>query len=418
MVVASPPRILISHPGRQHSHQTALALAGAGMLAGYWSGVPSIASHAKWVPARYRRRYAMLPLAPEQARTAAWTPALRRVTDRLPRPLSSRADFLACRLFDRWVAAGLARAQARGAKAVIACEISALDTFRVAKRLGMLTLLDAPSIHHLAQDRVQPTLDPAGLHRRLARVKDAEVALADHVLTVSELARKSYIEAGVPPESVHAVTLGADPELFTGDVEDLQRHDGDPFVFLFAGAWIRRKGADLLLDAFAQTVGACPSARLRIVGPTGDAATLLSGVDPRIEVVGPLDQPALARELRRADCLVLPSRHDSYGMVVVEALASGTPVLVSEMVGAKDLVEEGSNGWVVPLGDVAALAQRMLWCVANVSAVRAMRPAARRSAEQATWESYHRRVVKLLSELVGGRGASADLASRPRGAVA
>ncbi len=57
-----------------------------------------------------------------------------------------------------------------------------------------------------------------------------------------------------------------------------------------------------------------------------------------------MPQPQLAAELRRADVLVLPSRNDSYAMVVAEALASGTPVIVSEMVGAKDLVTEGTNG--------------------------------------------------------------------------
>jgi glycosyltransferase involved in cell wall biosynthesis len=389
------------------------------MLAGYWSGVPSSAAQARWVPRRFRR-FPPLALPAELVRTAAWTPALRRLSDRLPRRLALRCDFLACRLFDRWAAAGLRGARARGAQAVIACEISALSTFRAAKRLGMTTLLDAPSIHHLAQDHVQPTLDPPALHRRLARVKDAEVALADHVLTVSDLARRSYLDAGVPPAKVHAVTLGADPALFAAVADEPPRAADDAFVFLFAGASIRRKGFDLLLDAFARLteVDAVPAPRLRIAGPAGDAAGLVPAGAATIEVLGPLDQPSLARELRRADCLVLPSRHDSYGMVVVESLAAGTPVLLSEMVGAKDLVEEGLNGWVLPVADRAALAERMFWCVQNSAAVRAMRPACRRSAQTATWESYHRRFVDLLASLVAGEAAAAASLPRPESAIA
>ncbi|HEY4589529.1 MAG TPA: glycosyltransferase, partial [Thermoanaerobaculia bacterium] len=98
--------------------------------------------------------------------------------------------------------------------------------------------------------------------------------------------------------------------------------------------------------------------------------------------------------------LVLPSRNDSYGMVVAEALASGTPVLVSEMVGARDLVSEGKTGWVVPMGDAAALAERMAWCAAHPQAVRALSGDCRRAAESATWPAYHRRLAALLRDIL------------------
>ena len=346
------------------------------MLAGYWSGVPAAGF----------RRYAPVPLDPARTRWFPWTPALRR--------LGPWSDLAACRLFDLWAARGLPES---GAGAVIACEISALATFREAKRRGCATLLDAPSIHHAAQDRLHGTTDSPRLHRRIVAVKDAEIALADHILTVSELARGTYVEAGVPPEKVHAVPLGADLELFAPGEE---KRDGG-LTFLFSGATIHRKGFDLLLAAFDRVRAEAPAVRLRLVGPRGDSAHLLDrrGADG-IDVVGPVPQPALAAELRRADVLVLPSRNDSYGMVVAEALASGVPALVSEMVGAKDLVTEGETGWIVPVGDAAALARRMAWCAAHPDAVRALRADCRRAAESATWPAYHRRFVELLGEIL------------------
>jgi glycosyltransferase involved in cell wall biosynthesis len=113
-----------------------------------------------------------------------------------------------------------------------------------------------------------------------------------------------------------------------------------------------------------------------------------------------MPQPALAAELRRADVLVLPSRNDSYGMVVAEALASGTPAIVSEMVGSKDLVCEGATGWIVPVGDAGALAERMAWCAGHPEAVRALSGECRRAAESATWPAYHRRLAELLREIL------------------
>jgi glycosyltransferase involved in cell wall biosynthesis len=391
--------VLVTHPGRQHSHQAALALQKVGLLAGYWAGVPALEEHGRLVPRALWRRlipYAPVPLDPAGVRWAPWVPGLRRAGDRLPGRIAQEADLAACRLFDGWVARGLRRS---GASAVLACEISALSTFRAAKARRMTTLLDAPSIHWAAQDRLHGTLDAPGLHRRIIAVKEAEIALADHILTVSELARQTYLEAGVPAGRVHAVPLGADLSLFRPDGTEEVPREG--FVFLFAGASIHRKGFDLLLEAFDRVAAEIPDARLRVVGPRGDAAHLLERyASAPIEAAGPTDQRGLAAEFRRADVLVLPSRNDSYAMVVTEALASGLPVLVSEMVGAKDLVTEGRNGWIVPAGDAAPLAERMLACARDRSAVRAMREECRRSAEAATWESYHARLAALLAKIL------------------
>jgi glycosyltransferase involved in cell wall biosynthesis len=392
------PGILVTHPGRQHSHQAALALQKAGLLAGYWAGVPALEEHGRLVPRGVWRRlipYAPVPLDPARVRWAPWVPGLRRAGDRLPRRIAQEADLAACRLFDGWVARGLRKT---GATAVLACEISALTTFRAAKARGMTTLLDAPSIHWAAQDRLHGTLDAPGLHRRIVQIKEDEIALADHILTVSELARQTYLEAGVPAAKVHAVPLGADLSLFRPDGSEEGSRAG--FVFLFAGASIHRKGFDLLLDAFARVAAEVPDARLRVVGPRGDAAHLLEqDRNAAIEMAGPTDQRGLAAEFRRADVLVLPSRNDSYAMVVTEALASGLPVIVSEMVGAKDLVREGRNGWIVPAGDATPLAERMLSCARGRETVRTLRDECRRSAEAATWEAYHERLTSLLRRI-------------------
>jgi glycosyltransferase involved in cell wall biosynthesis len=76
------------------------------------------------------------------------------------------------------------------------------------------------------------------------------------------------------------------------------------------------------------------------------------------------------------------------------------PVLVSEMVGARGLVVEGRNGWVVPVEDREALTRRMLACARDPAAVRALSPQARASARAATWEAYHERFAELLRRLL------------------
>jgi glycosyltransferase involved in cell wall biosynthesis len=387
----------VTHPGRQHSHQAALGLQRQGMLAGYWSGVPATATAVAWLPRRLWSRYEAVQLPDDLVRTTAWVPAMRRLGDRfLPQRVARRVDFVACRWFDEWAARQL---QHLTIDAVIACEISALSTFRVARRRHVATLLDAPSIHHQAQDRLHGTADSPQLHRRIAQVKNAEIALADHVLTVSDLAQSTYVEAGVAIERAHALPLGADLQMFSPRAETPHTRR-DHVVFTFIGATIQRKGFDLLLSAFRHVSERHPRVELRVVGPVIEEAPWLATIGSRVTVLGPMRQKDLAVELRRSDCLVLPSRNDSYAMVVAEALACGTPVIVSEMVGAKFLVTESVNGWIVPLEDAGALAERMAACASEPMRLRAMRPACSASARAATWPAYHQRLTALAQRLI------------------
>ena len=400
-MTAGRGRVLVSHPGRQHSHQAAMALERAGMLAGYWAGAPSRESHLQSVPEWLRRRlhrYAPVDLPDERTRWHPVAVALRRVGRVMPVSVEQAIDFVACRAFDWQVAARIAGS---GASAVVACEISALDTFRTAKAKGMKTILDAASVHFAVQDRVTPVAEAAWLHARIVGVKRAEIALADHVLTVSEMARAGYVEAGVSAARVHAVALGADTQLFDSGVGTMRDLSG-PCTFLFAGATIHRKGIDVLLDAFARVRESLPGkARLVVVGPRGDSHALLERPGIGDVVVRPrVAQAELAQLYREADCFVLPSRHDSFGMAVLEAMACGLPAIVSEMVGASEAIEEGANGWVLPVGAAPALVQRMAWCVENRASLAAMRPAARAAAEGFGWDGYRERLAAVVSKIL------------------
>ncbi|WP_196193431.1 glycosyltransferase family 4 protein [Streptacidiphilus fuscans] len=127
-----------------------------------------------------------------------------------------------------------------------------------------------------------------------------------------------------------------------------------------SSAW---KGVDVLVRAFAEVAAELPEARLRLVGG-GDAVAdhvelaKRLGVADRVEATGELTGDRLAEALRGAAVLVLPSRSEaeSFGMVLVEAMACGTPVVGSAVGGIPCVVTDGENGLLVPAGDVAALA--------------------------------------------------------------
>ncbi|MBZ0145877.1 MAG: glycosyltransferase family 4 protein [Rhodocyclaceae bacterium] len=381
------PRLLVTHAGRQYSHRFASAVQARGWLVGYWSGVPTAGAWAGEAAGL---------ISPDLQVSAPWAPAIRRVLERLlPARARGWGDFLANRSFDTWASRRLPRA---GAAVVVGYEAGCLRLFRVAKQLGMLTILDAAAFHHRSQRRWSDESGGSRLAKSLARVKDAELELADFVITTSEFARKTYLDSGFPPNRVRAVPLGADLARF---VPGPRTEAGPVPKFCFVGATIERKGIRELGAAMERLLAEFPEAELRVAGAVlGPGAELRSRRARGWVFLGKLRGDALVDLYRSSDALLLPSLEDSFGMVVAEALACGTPALVSDRTGACDLIREDVNGWVVPAGDAEQLAAKMLWIARNLEAVRGLEEACVESARQASWEEYSRRLCETLEDFI------------------
>jgi glycosyltransferase involved in cell wall biosynthesis len=133
---------------------------------------------------------------------------------------------------------------------------------------------------------------------------------------------------------------------------------GETLRYLFVGRLIERKGIDVLLEAFRRVDGG----ELAIVGdgPLREAVEAAASQDPRIRLLGHRDGEALADAYREAHVLMVASLYEPWGLVVHEGLAHGLPVIATDEVGASDdLIESGTNGYVVPAGSAGALAEAM-----------------------------------------------------------
>ena len=133
---------------------------------------------------------------------------------------------------------------------------------------------------------------------------------------------------------------------------------------LFSGQLIERKGVDVLIQAFTQVSHRIPELRLQLLG-TGPAFLSLAKLVPlelqnRVQFLGFQQPDALPKIFATADTFVLPSRHDGWGVVVNEALGAGLPIIVSDRVGARDLVKHGCNGLITRAGDIDSLASALL----------------------------------------------------------
>jgi phosphatidyl-myo-inositol alpha-mannosyltransferase len=162
----------------------------------------------------------------------------------------------------------------------------------------------------------------------------------------------------------------------------------DELRLLFVGRAEERKGLPVLLAAFQALVEHVPS-RLTVIGSDPeDLARLIA--DPEllthIDVLGKVSDSVLWRHLGDADLLCAPSlTGESFGMVLIEAMAAGTPVIASQIAGYSDVVTDGVDGVLVPPADPQALAEELQLLAHEPERLTAMGEAGRRSAERYAW---------------------------------
>ena len=162
--------------------------------------------------------------------------------------------------------------------------------------------------------------------------------------------------------------------------------ESDEVRVLFVGRPEERKGLPVLLSAFAALAEHVP-ARLVLVGPT-DA----EGV-PGVEALGRVSQEELWTQLHEADVLCAPSLSaESFGMILTEAFAAGTPVVASRIAGYSGVVTDGVDGLLVTPGEPQALGQALLELQADPARRRAMGEAARESAARYAWPRIAERI--------------------------
>lgn len=290
-----------------------------------------------------------------------------------------------------------------------------LATVRECRRRGVLSVCQVHHAHVSEQERIlnaeasacavgyTPIYSPAQVRRQLAEFHECDV-----IICPSGAVKESFEREGVPSAKLAVVSHGV---ALSGAAPVATRAPGGPLRVLYVGQLHYRKGLRYLAQAAS---GLDPAGfRFRIVGPDFG----LSGLDQvegaeRLEKVGPLKGDDLARAYGEADVFVLPSIEEGFGLVVVEAMRAGLPVIITSAVGAKDVVDDGQQGWIVPPRDPAALRDRLAWMKDHPAERAAMGQAALQRARGAGgWDASARNLLTALEEratqvAADGRGKS------------
>ena len=374
--------ILFSHPlSTPFTREAALALAEAGLLA-------ELRTCLHWTPGNGAERFLPAALARElgrrsyppavraRVRTAPWREAGRLLATRLPAlqwlarhetgPCSMDAVFHS---LDRATARRvrkLSRDPGADLRGVYAYEDGAAATFRAARRAGVKCFYDLPIGYWRAGQRIfaeeaervpawAATITGRGdSAAKLAR-KDEELAGADAVIVASSFTKQTLAEAPALRAPVCVVPYGAP----TGPVAEPpagSKKKGQPLRALFVGILSQRKGISYLLEA-AAALGRHVELTLLGTKPVADCPALDAAARAH-RWIPTLPHAEVLAEMERQDVLVFPSLFEGFGLVILEAMSRGVPVITTAHTAGPDLIADGEDGFIVPIRSAAAIAEK------------------------------------------------------------
>jgi glycosyltransferase involved in cell wall biosynthesis len=223
----------------------------------------------------------------------------------------------------------------------------------------------------------------------------------DLLFCLSESSKRDISRAYHVPTSKLAVTYAGVDSSFTAQASQRDRSDNDPFSLLFCGRLNgphEQKGVDVLLKSLPQVLSH-HKVVLDIIG-TGprlfqyQALAERLGVSQQVRFLGFVEHQEMPRHYQQADLFVLPSRRESFGLVLAEAMACGLPVVATTAGAIPEVVEDGVTGILVPPDDAEALADAVVSLLSDRPRMQAMGAAgAKRVRERFTWDKVAQRVV-------------------------
>lgn len=278
---------------------------------------------------------------------------------------------------------------------VVCYENAAYLTFKAAKKLSAICILDAATVHHKTQSEfiTSPTY---GYLNYVRKRKDREIALADRIITCSNFAKDSYLKHGVAPEKLSVVHLGGAKvsENIAGINEEGYRR------FVYAGSLRALKSIDILLETFSLLEANNHNCQLYIYGPCDNYEWIkIIKKMKNVYYKGVVPNSHLIKAFSNYDCLILPSRFESFGMVVPEAMSSGIPAIISSKAGASEIVELFPNsGWIVE-PSVDSIYKQVLSLNCGDYDKKNISLSAIEASKHFSWENYGKKIINIFQSL-------------------
>jgi D-inositol-3-phosphate glycosyltransferase len=261
---------------------------------------------------------------------------------------------------------------------------------------------------------VQPTLPDLRIRSETKIVDQADLVLA---ATPAEQAQLLWLYRA-DRRKISIIPPGVNPDLFSPvTMQEAKSHlhiDDSTNQFLFVGRIEPLKAVDTILEAIATLVKQSPALRkqlqLLVVGGNPENQnqelkrlhnlTQQFTITDLVRFIGAKDQQNLRYYYAASLAVVVPSDYESFGLVALEAMATGVPVIATQVGGLAFLVQDNISGYLIPVRDSSALAERMRSMIDDPSATLQMRQGAINAAREYTWDAIASRIEKAFIDLI------------------
>ncbi|MBU4234585.1 MAG: glycosyltransferase family 4 protein [Proteobacteria bacterium] len=277
-----------------------------------------------------------------------------------------------------------------------------LYSLRRARRMGAKTVLERGSSHMLYQRKIlEEEYRKFGLEKEVVHPKVVERELmeyqeADYISIPSHFVKETFIQQGIPAAKLIQTPYGVDLSNF----HPVPKQD-KIFRIIHCGGLSIRKGIPYLLQAFSEL--RLKDAELWLIGSITDEIKpfLRQFSSPAIVHKGPFPEPDLYRYYSQGSVFCLASIEEGFGMVTVQAMACGLPVICTTNAGAADIIREGRDGFILPIRDVDAIKEKILYFYENPEAGRNMGESARLRVQTGfSWSDYGHKMIAAYQNVL------------------
>jgi len=276
----------------------------------------------------------------------------------------------------------------------------------IMKKKGLLHSPTIRTVHHIDTFRSKKLLD----------FQETAVRYCDHKIVVSRYWQR-YLKIKLNIDA-YLTYNGIETDLFNPSVDGnaiREKHGiGDRPLVLFVGGLEQRKGLEYLLMAMELVQKKVPEVQLIVVGKGAFSSypgerTFFNilfkrlGIEDYVELVFDIDDKELSKYYAACDVFALPSRMEGWGLSIMEAMATGKPVIATKVGGIPELVEDKVNGYLCNPGDVTAIAKRIIHLLKNKDVAGRMGKEGVRKVRSYSWEKTAKKVKNIYEEILEGR---------------
>lgn len=275
------------------------------------------------------------------------------------------------------------------------------QSIKKAKEQGAITIIERGSSHiEYQRDIVKDEYERHGFkpvlpHPEIVKKEKREYELADYISIPSEFVRRTFIEKGFDSEKLLKIPYGVDLSIF-----DYQPKTKDKFRVVYAGSMTLQKGVHYLLEAFCELN--LENAELMLMGAyLPEIAPFFKKYEDKFNYLGHVSQQELNKIYSESSVFVLSSIQEGMAMVQAQAMAAGLPLICTTNTGGEDLIEDGKQGFIIPIRDIEKLKEKILWCYNHRKRCDEMGKEAHNKIKTGhTWDDYGDNLIGTYREIL------------------